>query len=143
MSESAPLTMIPLGTLTFHSGPQHQLGSVPAGKRTIWEIEDIVWEGDRLRGRKKGSVAADWLLAGSDQTLLLDIRFLLETHDGALVYVFGPGRVDTSRGVPGPGYFAPMFEAGDPRYSWLNRIQAVARSRAEPGKFIYQVYELR
>ena len=74
----------------------------------------------------------DWLLIDPEQTLLLDIRLLLETHDGALVYVLGPGRVDGSRGPPGPRYLSPMFETSDPRDAWLNRGQPSAARAPSP-----------
>jgi hypothetical protein len=137
------LALVPLGTLTLVSGPRHDLGPVPLGKRIVWEIADVVWESERLHARKKGALAGDWLLIGADGTAHLDLRFLLETGDGAMIYVSGPGRVDLSAGGGRPGYLATTFETGDTRYAWLNRVVAVGRAQATATGFVYSMYELR
>jgi hypothetical protein len=36
----------------------------------------------------------------------------------------------------------PRFETGDARYSWLNRLVAVAEGRLVPSAAEYQVFEL-
>lgn len=63
---------------------------------------------------------------------MLDVRYCVETDDGALVYVSYSGRVDLSGGTgAAPIYATPLFETGDPRYKWLNTIQAVAKGLAD------------
>ena len=64
----------------------------------------------------------------------LDVRALLETDDGALIYTWYHGRLDLSQG-PGtsPAYAAPLYETGDERYAWLNLIQAVAKGELTDG----------
>jgi len=90
----------------------------------------------------KGSAAADWLTLGPDGTGSLDVRALLETHDGALVFIHYTGRVDTT--VPGaPVYATPRFDTGDDRYRWLNRVQAVAKGSFDGTTLVYDVFELR
>ena len=75
--------------------------------------------------------AGDWLTIGPDNVATLDIRFVLETHDGANVLVQGMGRTDSVKFASGgPLYFAPLFETKDPRYAWLNKVQAIAKGRA-------------
>jgi hypothetical protein len=72
---------------------------------------------------------------------------LLETDDGAIVYVYGLGRNDADHFFDGaPNYFTMSFETGHEDYAWLNRIQAVAKGRldaAHPGEIRFEVYELR
>jgi len=43
----------------------------------------------------------------------------------------------------GDNYFViqPMFETGDERYSWLNRLVAVAEGRLLEGGMHYKVFE--
>lgn len=98
-----------------------------------------------MRAHQKGSAAADWLLVGEDGTTTLDVRYCVETHDGALVYVSYSGRRDVSSGLPtAPIYATPVFETGDRRYSWLNKIQAVAKGIIDrPRVLTYEMYELR
>jgi hypothetical protein len=41
-------------------------------------------------------------------------------------------------------YSAPRFETGDPRYAWLNTIQAVMKGRVDlPRQITYRMYEVR
>jgi len=39
-------------------------------------------------------------------------------------------------------YTAPRFEAGDPSYAWLNKLQAVAKGTLDGSFLTYEVYEL-
>jgi len=70
-------------------------------------------------------------------------RHTLETHDGALVFVQYTGRLHLDTGA---AYTAPQFRTGASRYSWLNRVQAVAKGAwdAEAMVVTYPViYEMR
>lgn len=85
------------------------------------------------------------MIVGPDGCGILDVRYCVETHDGALIYVQYAGRVDVANGVgSAPAYCAPTFETGDPRYAWLNKVQAVAKGTiADDLVLTYEVYELR
>jgi uncharacterized protein DUF3237 len=113
----------------------------------IVDVTDFRIAGERLNGRMKSRAVADWGSLAADGTFQLDVRFTMETDDGALVFVQYNGRCDLSGGpqAPGPVYAAPRFETGDPRYAWLNRIQAVQKGQVDFGKgeIVYQIYELR
>jgi hypothetical protein len=140
------LEAVPLAVMTLQMTPPFALEETPVGTRIIVEFTRVDWEGERLRAHLKGKAAADWLTVGSDGTSCLDFRWLLETHDGALIYVHGPGRsiaADFLKG--GANYFSMSFETGDDRYRWLNTIQAIAKGHLQTdGKTIrFQVYELR
>src|SRR6185312_14562423 len=97
-------------------------------------------EGPRVSGVQKGP-AADWLTVGPMGVATLDIRFALETADGALIYVEGKGRTDAAAFAKagGPMVWAPRFETGDARYRWLNLVQAVATGWAKDGLAIFRV----
>jgi Protein of unknown function (DUF3237) len=139
-----PLELVPLGILTLTMGDTHTLPGGPAGTRVIVELPRVEWRGDRLRARLKGRAAADWIAIGPEGTAVLDMRFTLETEDGALVYVQAHGRSDSAAFANGgPTYIAPVFETGDARYAWLNRVQAVGRGRLEAGAVTLEVYEAR
>ena len=74
----------------------------------------------------------------------LDVRICFETEDGAVIFAEYCGRTDVSRG-PGasPIYVAPRFETGDPRYAWLNVVQAVGKGTLDGSHLSYEWYEVR
>lgn len=119
------------------------VGQGPAGFRLVAEVESLVVEGERLRGRGKGSAGADWLTI-VDGIATVDVRTTIETHDGAVVYVTYTGRSDFREG-PGvhPIYAAPTFETGDERYAWLNVVQAVSKGTFDGTHVRYEVAEVR
>jgi hypothetical protein len=135
------LELVPLGTLVVQLAEPLVLDGTPAGTRMIFEVESGRLEGERIQADVKGRSGADWFLAGPEGTGTLDVRCLLETDDGALVFVQYHGRVDLT--APGTTYSAPRFETGDERYRWLNRIQAVGKGNLDGSTLTYQLYELR
>jgi hypothetical protein len=42
-----------------------------------------------------------------------------------------------------PIYTAPLYETGDERYAWINKIQAVAKGKTDGQLLEYEIYELR
>ncbi len=116
----------------------------PYGTRFIIELEEAKISGERLNGTMKGKAGADWAVAGTDGSLRLDVRYLMETDDGALIYVTYTGRSDMSEG-PGsaPLYATPTFETGDERYLWLNMVQAVAKGIMQGTSLTYEIAILR
>jgi hypothetical protein len=137
--------LVPLGTARIHLKAPITLEGTPRGTRMIVELEDTVLEGERLQAKQKGTAAADWVIVGPDGCGMLDVRYCVETHDGALIYVQYSGRVDVANGVgSAPVYSAPTFETGDSRYAWLNKVQAVAKGTVgDDLVLVYEVYELR
>jgi hypothetical protein len=139
------LELVPLGTARIQLKMPITLEGTPRGTRLIIELEDTAFDGERLQAKQKGAAGADWVIVGPDGCGMLDVRFCLETHDGALIYVQYTGRVDVASGVgSAPAYSTPTFETGDPRYAWLNKVQAVAKGTVDEGLLLtYEVYELR
>jgi hypothetical protein len=135
------LELLPLATMTAVLDTPFVLDGTPAGNRWIFEVASARIDGDRIRGTLKGRAAADWLLVAPDGTGMLDVRALIETDDGALVFVQYQGRVDVTAG--GPTYATPRFETGDDRYRWLNKVQAVAKGTLDGTTLTYELYELR
>jgi len=74
----------------------------------------------------------------------VDVRATLETDDGATIFVSYQGRSDYTKAGAAPIITAPLFETSDPRYLWLNKVQAIARGRAEGmSKLVYDIYEVQ
>jgi hypothetical protein len=141
-----PIELVPLANATITLASAFVVPRTPSGTRMIAEVEDFVYEGERLKGRMKGRAAADWMTLSPELVGTLDVRGLLETHDGALVYSWYHGRLDLSKPVgSAPIYAAPLYETGDERYTWLNTVQAVGKGTlAEDARTLtYELYELR
>jgi hypothetical protein len=138
------IELVPLATTRIQLEPAIILEGTPRGTRRIVELSGITIEGERLRANQKGAAAADWLLVGPDGTGMLDVRYCAETYDGALVYVCYAGRLDASGGLgAAPIYATPVFETGDARYAWLNKVQAVAKGTIDRSRVLtYEMYEL-
>ena len=138
------IELVPLCTATITLGSPMIIPNTPMGTRLIVEVADARYEGDRLTANLKGVANADWAVIGADNTTTLDVRLTLETDDGALIFLQYQGRSDASGG-PGtaPIYAAPRFDTGDPRYAWLNKIQAVAKGTLDGTTLTYEIYELR
>jgi Protein of unknown function (DUF3237) len=149
MSESNPdettsaddgdVHLVPLARVSVAAGDIHQIEGGPFGNRVIAGISDGRWDGDRLAGRIVGA-GGDWAMPGPGGAMLLDVRQVVETDDGAIVYVTYHGRCDHSRGTY---TVAPTFETADERYAWLNAVQAVGKGRLRDGRLEYRMFEVR
>lgn len=137
------IELVPLATAVLTVAEPLAVGTAIGGTRLIYEITDAVWSGAKLNARQEGKAAADWALASADGIVALDVRSTLRTDDGALIFVHYRGRIKIVDGAP-ILTTAPLFEAGDPRYAWLNGIQALARgTMREDGKLVYEIFEAR
>ena len=136
------LELVPLCSIDVTLAKPIVVGEGPSGLRLVYEVETMKLTGDRVRGTLKGQATADWVtVVGGVGTI--DVRSTLETDDGAVVYVQYRGRTDTSQGQGAPIYVAPQFETGDPRYAWLNAIQAVGKGELNGAELHYDWFELR
>ena len=135
--------------------PPQELGESPLGRRRIIGITGGRFEGERLRGRVLPG-GADWQVIRADGVADLDARYTLETSDGALIYVRNRGYRHGPREVldklaagdavdPALYYMrtTPLFETGDARYAWLNRMICVASGARLAAAVELQVYEVQ
>jgi len=115
-----------------------ELGETPQGRRRIIGITGGKFSGAKLSGRVLPG-GADWQVIRADGVADLDARYTLETGDGALIYVrnrgyrHGPSdileKLAAGEAVDPSLYYmrtTPLFETGDARYAWLNRMICVA-----------------
>jgi len=134
--------------------PAQELGAGPLGRRRIIAITGGRFVGERLSGRVLPG-GADWQVIRSDGVAELDARYTLETADGALLYVrnrgyrHGPAevlkRLAAGENIDPARYYmrtAPLFETGDERYAWLNRIVCVASGARRPAAVELEVFEV-
>jgi hypothetical protein len=135
--------------------PAQELGETPQGRRRIIGITGGRFAGERLSGRVLPG-GADWQLVRADGVADLDARYVLETKDGALIYVRNRGyrhapaevlkKLSAGEDVDPSLYYmrtTPRFETGDPRYAWLNRMVCVATGARRPAAVELDVYEIK
>jgi hypothetical protein len=137
---------------TYHADlkdPQ-EIGKAQFGTRAIYDVTGGTVEGPKLKGKLLPS-GADWILIDDRGVGRLDVRFTIETDDGALVYVqyygviiIDPETAATGETQYGDNYFMtqPRFETGDERYLWLNDIVVVGEGRTLPNAVEYKLYQL-
>jgi hypothetical protein len=131
-----------------------KIGAVPHGTRVTAVVGGGHFEGPRLRGKVLPG-AGDWTLLRTDGVLELDLRLTLETDDGVPIHMtsfglrHGPSEVlaAIARGEsvdPSTYYFrtTPRFEAGHPKYAFLNRLLAVSSGDRRADGPIYTIDEI-
>jgi Protein of unknown function (DUF3237) len=133
----------PLCMMTVQLKEPLDAGNTPAGHRIIAEIASASLSG-RLSGSLAGNSSADWLTMTPGGLGLPDVRLAIRTSDGALILMRYGGRIRFRPGQPSTVMIAPVFETGDPRYSWLNEIQAAGKGTLSPDLTIldYEISEL-
>ncbi len=134
------------GTLSISTDPNglFMLGTTSVGKRIIQELLAVEFRGERLRGRMVGKSGADWLTIADNGEVTLDIRVVLETHDGAHVYVHLDGRANWAERLgAGSIYATARLESGDERYSFVNQLRLVSKGAIGAGGAVaHELYEL-
>jgi len=148
------MQLIHLMKLTARVSTPIELGRMPHGSRLIYTTTGGEFEGERLRGKVLPN-GGEWFLQPEQGPGQVDVRLLLETHDGAHVYLRYTGVMDFSEAIGqalaegrsseyGDNLFLTQarFESGDPRYSWLNATIAVGEGRVHPDCVEYTIYEV-
>ena len=132
--------------------PLLSAGMTTAGERVIADLDGGTFEGPKLKGKVRAS-GADWALICNDGTLKIDVRAVLETDDGAVIYMPYRGRMVMTDAIGkvlsdgegetqyGDTYWITQiqFETGDERYSWLNSVMAVGEGKLAPNLATYRV----
>jgi len=131
----------PLMSLRLSTATTQEFGSGPRGTRVTFPITGGSFEGDRLRGKVLPG-GDDWTLKRADGVIELDLRVTLETDDGALIHMTFEGIRDD--GAPGTPYFrtVPRFETAASRYSYLNRLLAIAKGELRTDGPVHVIDEI-
>lgn len=128
------------------------VGPTPAGHRRLVKVTGGTFTGPILRGTVLPG-GGDWLVERRDGARALDVRIMLRTHDGDLIYAYYSGLFHGEPGVlqrlmrgedvdPSEYYFrvAPLFETASKKYDWLNRVLAIGIGRRTRNQVSYHVY---
>src|SRR5277367_4754503 len=81
----------PLAHVEVHLGEPLEIGHTPAGRRRVIPIVGGRFDGAKLRGEVLGG-GADWQSVLDDGTAIIDTRYTLRTHDGALIAIATRGQ---------------------------------------------------
>lgn len=130
------------------------VGPCPADVRFNFALTGgEVW-GPRLTGKVKAG-GGDFATLRTDGVIVLDVRGMLESHDGALIDIAYSGVIDL--GPEGHANFlkgvmptelkacaAPRLRVAHPAYQWLNRLQCYSIGEANLARqeITYDVYAL-
>jgi hypothetical protein len=149
------LRLEPLLTADITLAPAQELGESPLGRRRIINITGGTFRGERLSGKVLPG-GADWQVLRADGVADLDARYTLETSDGALIYVrnhgyrHGPAdvlkKLSLGEEVDPSLYYmrtTPLFETGDQRYAWLNRLVCVGTGARKKSSVHLEIFEVK
>jgi hypothetical protein len=138
------------------TAPPQLVGAVPQGyTRRVMCVSGGQFEGERLRGRVLPG-GADVVLERPDGGLHLDVRLVLETNAGEIIYMTYNGRrngatpeimqkIVSREPIPrGADYFrvAVQFETAAPALKWLNDRIAIGTGTREPDGPVYDIWEV-
>jgi Protein of unknown function (DUF3237) len=146
----------PLFRIRLDLGTSVDAGATPYGRRRVFPVVGGRFDGDRLRGAVLPETSGDWLLQRQDGAFQQDVRLLLRTDDGALVFMNYRGvrrpaseevnaRIARGEPVDRKDYYlriVPFFETASEKYAWLNQIVAVGVGERIGPNVAYDVFEI-
>lgn len=129
----------------------NQIGDIGGGTRGIGDVSGR-FEGPEIKGT---ITATDWYLARADGVGEADVRGIMKTDDGALIYMRYSGLLDMRHAAIPAGRAAPTsgtcpvrtavrFETSAERYRWLNQVQGIGIGEVafETGNIKYSIYAI-
>ena len=119
-----------------------QIGKTPYGERIIYPVSGGTFEGPEIKGKILAN-GGDWVLRLSSTTSKLDVRVVLETENGDLIYTYYEGFIHMNS--DGTYYFRtnPVFQTSSKKYSWLNHTIAVGVGKMIKGGVAYRIYAIK
>jgi hypothetical protein len=134
-------------------GEPLDIGDVSQGHRRIVPQTGGTFTGPELSGKLLPGVSADWQIVLPDGTALGDIRYTLQTDDGALLYVQSRGvrhgspevlaRLARGDDVDASEYTfrtSTHIETASRELDWLNKGVFISVGGRQPGGVIYETY---
>ena len=123
------------------AGEPLDVGDVGAGHRRIVPLAGGTFTGPALNGKLLPG-SNDWQIVLRDGTTLLDIRYTLQTDDGAFLYVQSRG---VRQGADPSEYIlrtSTQIETGSRDLDWLNKGLFISIGRLRPGGVIWDIYRV-
>jgi hypothetical protein len=133
-------------TISINLGPAYRVRPPQYGsERAAVYLTDGVVIGPGINGIVIPGSGGDWPWVRPDGVIDFDARYLLQTDDGAVIYLqnrgyrWGPedimDKMARREPVPEGSYYmrvAPKFEAPAGKYDWLNRYVFVGAAQKTP-----------
>ena len=134
-------------------GEPLDLGESAQGHRRIVPQTGGTFRGPEIAGKLIPGASADWQMVLPDGTALADIRYTLQTDDGALLYVRSRGvrhgspevlaRLARGEDVDAGEYTfrtTTQIETATPELDWLNKGVFIGVGGRRPAGVIYETY---
>jgi Protein of unknown function (DUF3237) len=134
-------------------GEPLDLGDIAHARRRIVPLTGGTFTGPELSGTLLPGSSADWQIVLPDGTALGDIRYTLQTDDGALLYVQARGvrhgsadvlaRLARGEDVDPSQYTfrtSTQIETAAPGLEWLNKGVFISVGARQRGGVIYETY---
>ena len=141
--------------LSVYVAPPLTIGHTPHGYRRIAPLTGGSFESPHLKGEVLPG-GGDWLLVRPDGVGEIDARAILQTDDGALIYVTNRGYITNiaelaprwaaGEQIPHEEYYfvtTPYVETSAAQYAWLQQVVVIGMGSAIPGGVSYQVFAVR
>lgn len=145
--------LTPVYRLEATLGEPLELGDTAQGQRRIVPLSGGSFTGPRINGRLLPGVSADWQTVLPDGTAIGDIRYVLQTHGGDVLYVQSRGvrhgsadvlaRLARSENVDPSEYTfrtSAQIETAAPELDWLNKGVFVSVGGRQAGGVAYEIY---
>lgn len=155
------LAAVPLCVIDFEVDSVFGIGASPFGDTRIGYITGGAFTGERLQGRVLpggGNWSRGGRLAPDTSIGTFDARAVLQTHDGAMIYLTYTGRTRITDGVrtrfaapdggesvdPADYYLriAAVFETAAPAYAWLNGVLVVSMGAKTKAGVRHRMFEV-
>jgi hypothetical protein len=134
-------------------GAPLDLGDVAEGHRRIVPLTGGKFTGPQLSGTLVAGASADWQIVLPDGTALGDIRYVLRTDGGDLLYVRSRGvrhgsaevlaRLGRGEDVDPSEYTfrtSTKIETAAPALDWLNKGVFIGVAARQPAGVVYEIY---
>ena len=134
-------------------GEPLDFGDVSQGRRRIVPLTGGTFVGPELNGKLLPGTSADWQILLADGAALGDVRYTLQTDDGALLYVQSRGvrhgspevleRLGRGEDVDASEYTfrtSTQIETASRELAWLNKGVFVGVGGRHAGRVIYETY---
>lgn len=134
-------------------GQTVDVGDITGGKRRIVPLAGGTFTGPELNGKLLPGASADWQIVLPDGTALGDIRYMLQTGHGEVLYVQSRGvrhgdpavlaRLGRGEDVDASEYTfrtSTQIETGAAHLDWLNKGVFISVAGRLPGGVIYETY---
>jgi|GEM_PF-156571 len=117
------------------------IGKTSIGSRKIFNALGGNFKGPNFSGKVLAS-GGDFALQLDTSTLKLEVRLVLRTDDGELIYNTYTGYIYNNLDSTTYWKVAFLYETASKKYDWLNHCIAIGLGRGVPGKAIYDVYAI-